>query len=357
MDGVLIAIPAFNEVRTIAAIVRRAGAHAPVLVVDDGSTDGTAAAARAAGAAVIAHARRSGKGTALATAFEEARARSATRVLTLDADGQHDPDDIPALLTASQAAPRALVVGARIDREALLHDRALAMGLASYWMNWVSGVAISDTQSGFRVYPMALLDDVPCRGGRFVFETEVLVEAIRRGWPVREVAIRTVPCASRASRFNPVRDGFAIGAYLAGGAVTRWGVECAAGVREVAMIFSRQRRVTRHGRMLERASVYAGTPGWGAAVGVAALEALRGRLTAWWQHPRLRRARGASVATLATPPALIVVGLATAMPSLVPGGLTRLVRSVYDERALPPLGPEPRVGHEGEARAWVTVSR
>ena len=357
MDGVLIAIPAFNEVHTIAELVRRASAHAPVLVVDDGSTDGTAAAARAAGAAVITHARRGGKGAALATAFEEARARSATRVLTFDGDGQHDPDDIPALLAAARAAPRALVVGARMDREALLHDRALAMSLASYWMNWVSGVGISDTQSGFRVYPMALLEDVPCRGGRFVFETEVLVESIRRGWPVREVAIRTVPCASRASRFNPVRDGVAIGAFLAAGAMMRWGVECAAGVREVAMIFSHQRRVARHGRILERASVFAGTPGWGAAVGVAALDAMRGRLNAWWQHPRLRRARGASVATLATPPALIVVALATAMPALVPGGLTRLVRSIYDGRALPPLSPEPSLEREGEARAWATVPR
>jgi glycosyl transferase family 2 len=344
-------------VRTIAEIVRRAGEHAPVLVVDDGSTDGTADAACAAGASVITHARRAGKGAALATAFAEARARSATRVLTLDGDGQHDPGDIPALLAASRAAPRAVILGARRDREALVQHRALAMGLASYWMNWVSGVAISDTQSGFRVYPMALLDDVPCPGGRFVFETQVLVDAIRRGWPVREVAIRTVPCASRASRFNPVRDGVAIGAYLAGGAVRRWGVECAAGVREVAMIFSHERRIARHSEILARASVYAGTPGWGAAVGMAAAGAMRGRLTAWWQHPRLRRARRASVATLAAPPALIVVGLATGVPALVPGGLTRLVRRIYDARALPPVGPEPPVAHDGDARAWAAVSR
>jgi hypothetical protein len=357
MSGVLIAIPAFDEARTIADIVRRAGAHGPVLVVDDGSTDGTGDAARAAGACLITHARRKGKGAALATAFAEARARAATRVLTLDGDGQHDPDDIPALLAASQEAPRALIVGSRRDHEALIEHRALAMGLASYWMNWVSGVAISDTQSGFRVYPLALLADVPCRGGRFVFETEVLVEAIRRGWPVREVAVRTVPCASRASRFNPVRDGVAIGAYLAGGAMLRWGVECAAGVREVLMIFSRERRVARHNHMLERASVYAGGPGWGAAVGVAAVDAMRGRLTAWWQHPRLRRARGASVATLAAPPALLVVGLATAVPALVPGELTRLVRAIYDKRALPPLAPEPDPAHDRDARAWATVSR
>jgi hypothetical protein len=357
MGGVLIAVPAFNEVRTIADIVRRARIHGPVVVVDDGSTDGTAAAASAAGASVIAHARRSGKGAALASAFADARVRGASRVITLDGDGQHEPEDIPALLAASMAAPHALVVGARRERAVLLRGRALAMALASFWMNWVSGVAMSDTQTGFRVYPVPMLDDVPCRRGRFVFETEILVEALRRGWQVREVAIRTVPCASRASRFNPVRDGLAIGTYLAGGALGRWRVECAAAAREVAMVFSRERRLARHNRMLERASVYAGTPGWGAAVGVAALDAMRSRLDTWWRHPRLRRAGRTAIATLATPPALVIVALASAMPALVPAAIARLVHAVYDERALPPLGVDASVVADGESPAWAAVPR
>ena len=353
---VLVAIPAFNEAATIGPIVEAVRAHAPVLVVDDGSTDDTAQAARAAGAVVVSHARRSGKGAALATALTAARAQGIGRVVTLDADGQHDPADLPALLAVSTASPHAIVVGARLEQAALPSDRALAIRVAGFWLGWVTGARVVDSQSGFRVYPTAVLDAVRLRGGRFVFETAVLVEALRGGWLVREVPIRVVPFAGRASRFHPLIDGVAIARYLAVGSLARWGVEMMAAAREVLSVFSQQRRTVRHARMLERASPHAGTPGWGMAIGVAAADQARTRALSWWHHARMRRARRGALATLATPAALFFVALEAAAPGNLPTAIRHLVERIYDQAALPTLDGEPGATRTEESRAWATVA-
>ena len=336
MSTAVIAIPAFNEASTVRRIVEAARAHGPVLVIDDGSTDGTGDAARAGGATVIRHARRLGKGAALATAVGAARDRGASLLITLDADGQHDPADVPALHAAALAAPRAIVVGSRPE-SALSRGRGLAIQLAGYWVNWITGHAVADTQSGFRVYPVALFDEVRLRGGRFVFETAVLVDALRNGCAVREVPIRAVAYAERPSRFHPIGDGAAITGYLVSHALARWAVELRDAVAEVAAVFSRERRRARHGRMLAKSSVHAGMPTWGPALGIAFVDEVHGRFTSWWRHPRSRRARVAARATLASPAVL-----ALAAASGVAGGgvfrvLERVIDRVYDQRALPCL--------------------
>jgi hypothetical protein len=354
---VVVAVPAFNEASTVGAVVAAARRHAPVLVVDDGSTDGTADIARTAGATVVRHPRRQGKGAALATAVTTARQWGATRVVTLDADGQHDPRDIPALLAASFAAPHAIIVGTRLgdDAVALPRGRALAIRVAGFWLNWVAGTAVADTQSGFRVYPVALFDEARLRGGRFVFETAVLVEALRRGWAVHEVPIHVVPRAARASRFHPVTDGLAIAVYLAGKAMGRWGGEIAEGAREFFRIFTRERRTARHARVLGKVAVHAGTPTWSLAIGVAFADEVQGRTTGWWQAPRARRARRAALATLATPALLIGAALAAVVGDPGFGVLERVVRRLYDQRALPSLtATEMRTE---ERQAWMAAPR
>src|SRR5207249_4823530 len=122
--------------------------------------------------------------------------------------------DVSALLAAT--APRTLVVGARRTGDgALPAGRAEAIVVAGFFVNWASGLRLADTQSGFRVYPVAIFDEVPARRGGFVFETEVLLAAAARGWLVREVPVRSLPRVAARSRFRPVADGLAIGAYLA----------------------------------------------------------------------------------------------------------------------------------------------
>lgn len=225
-------IPAFDEAATVESVVRAARSFAPVVVIDDGSRDGTAAAARRAGAEVISHERRQGKGAALWTGIAFARARGARWVATLDADGQHDAADLPRLLAAARAMPEAIVVGSRAgDEHGLSPDRLSAVRVAAFFTSWAIGVRVTDTQCGFRVYPADLFDQVEVRRRGFVFETEVLLAGARGGRRIKEVSIAARPRAQRPSRFRPLRDGVAIGSYLAAPVAKRWAREALAAAR------------------------------------------------------------------------------------------------------------------------------
>lgn len=214
---VVAVVPVYNEAATIGEVVAAARAYVPVLVVDDGSDDGSATTAAAAGAEVLRHRRRRGKSDALRTGIAAARDRGASHVVTLDGDGQHDPHDLPRLLGAARESPAAIVVGGRLDGDAVFpRGRLKAMRVAGFFVEWVTGLGIRDTQSGYRVYPLPLFDEVPTRRRGFLFETEVLVAGAARGWRVREVSVRARPLAARPSRFRPIVDGAAIAAYLAG---------------------------------------------------------------------------------------------------------------------------------------------
>jgi glycosyltransferase involved in cell wall biosynthesis len=224
--SLIIVIPAFDEAATIAHVVAGARAHAPVLVVDDGSRDDTAACAEAAGAEVIRHPRRLGKGQAIRTGLAAASIRGATAVITLDGDGQHDPVDVPRLLAAAEARPGALVIGSRLaERGGFRPARLLAVRAAGLVVNWLTGLRVEDTQSGFRLYPLRLVRELPTRRGGFVFETEVLIAAARHELAVCEVSVRTVPRPAQRSRFRPLVDGGLIGAYLVGQGMRRWLVD------------------------------------------------------------------------------------------------------------------------------------
>jgi glycosyltransferase involved in cell wall biosynthesis len=203
-------IPALDCETTIGAVVRGTRAHvALVLVVDDGSRDATADAAKAAGAEVLRLPANRGKGAALRAGLAALRERGATHVVTLDGDGQHLPDDLPALLAASAEAPRALVLGARQHPPGSVAPiRAFGNRFANRWVTIACGAAFEDTQSGFRVYPVAETLALGCRADRFAFETEVLIRAVRAGIPVRSIPVRVhnPPPEERVSHFRGVSD-------------------------------------------------------------------------------------------------------------------------------------------------------
>ena len=345
MSDPLILIPAFNEAATIADIVRRARRHGEVLVIDDGSTDGTGALAVAAGARVLRRERRRGKGEALRHGLREALARGVERVVTLDGDGQHDPDEIPRLLAASAQAPDALVVGGRLfglGPGLMPSGRLAALRVAGFFIDWLTGATVTDTQSGFRVYPVSLIAALPPRRGGFVLETEMLLRAAAAGWRLVEVPVRAIHFEERRSRFRPLRDGIAVGAYLAAHIVRGWAREGAAAARALAAPFTAAYRVPRHREMLEFTAPYRYNPGaWAAALGAFVMHRTAETWRGWWGHPRLRGARLAAAATAATPALLGAALLARPLAWLGLDPLMPLVRRLYPQQRLAEVLPRP----------------
>jgi glycosyltransferase involved in cell wall biosynthesis len=203
-------IPALDCAATIGEVVRGARRHLPlVLVVDDGSSDRTANQAESAGAEVLRHSQRRGKGAALRTGMEALAARGVSRALTMDGDGQHLASEIPALLAESDADPHALIIGARrIAPGSVASKNLFGNRFANRWVEIASGVSLPDTQSGFRVYPLAEVGALGVRAGHFAFETEVLVRAARAGIPIRSVAVNAYypPIEERRSHYRPFVD-------------------------------------------------------------------------------------------------------------------------------------------------------
>lgn len=208
------AIPAYQAAASVGDVVRRTlPLVEEVLVVDDGSTDGTAAAARAAGARVISHDRNRGKGRALATAFEDLFGRGFGRVVTLDADGQHLPEEIPRLLAAPAAD---LVLGTRSH---LFADMGLVRRTSnrasSLLISAVAGHRLGDVQSGFRLYSRELIAAVGFPETGYEAESAVVVRALRRGHSLAEVPVRLAKADGRTTSFyRPVADSLRIAAAV-----------------------------------------------------------------------------------------------------------------------------------------------
>lgn len=204
-------VPAFDVAGTIADVVRGAARHCEsVLVVDDGSSDGTADAARAAGAQVIRHDANRGKGAALRSGLVRLLAEGFTHAFTVDGDGQHVADEMPRLIEASSADPAAIVLGARrIDPgQEVAPMRRFGNGFANWWVSLAAGREFLDTQTGFRVYPIHATLELGVRAEHYEFESEVLILAARRGIAVhtREVSVYYPPPGVRVSHYDPWLD-------------------------------------------------------------------------------------------------------------------------------------------------------
>ena len=207
-----VVIPACNEAATIREVAARALRECPrVIVVDDGSSDDTANAVAGLGVRLLRNDQNLGKAAALWRGAEAALALGAERVVTLDGDGQHDPADIPRLLQAADRYPRGIVIGARLAEPAAVpRSRYLANRIAAFWVSWACGQRLSDSQSGFRVYPAELFRRLRVPHGRargFVFESEILIAAARLGYRCVSVPIAAIyRPGMRASHFRPVLD-------------------------------------------------------------------------------------------------------------------------------------------------------
>ena len=212
MRTIAAVIPAFNEAGTIRDVAERTLSQIPwVVVVDDGSTDGTGAALDGLPVTVLRNASNCGKAASLARAMAHVLGEGAEAVITLDGDGQHRPEDIPRLLAARGRHLDAIIIGSRLhEGRNMPRDRYIANRFANFWIAWAAGQPIADSQSGFRVYPAALLRGLSLRCDRaasFVYESEILIEAGRRGVKVVAVPVPAIyEARGRRSHFKPVLD-------------------------------------------------------------------------------------------------------------------------------------------------------
>jgi glycosyltransferase involved in cell wall biosynthesis len=205
-------IPAFQAEPWIAGVVERTRAQlATVLVVDDGSLDATGRRAAFAGAEVRRHAINAGKGAALRTGFRELLERGVDAVVTLDADGQHVPEQIPRLLEAWRIGAD-LVLGSRARQfREMAPLRRTSNQLSSRAISFAAGVQFADVQTGFRLYGRDLLERVPIRGDRFDAESGVVVAAARAGFRLADVPIELARADGRStSHYRPVVDSLRI---------------------------------------------------------------------------------------------------------------------------------------------------
>lgn len=222
-DDVAVVIPALNEVLRIRQVVEGALQYFPhVIVVDDGSTDGTAAQIADLPVTVLRHPNRMGKGHALRTGFAEATRRGLQGVLSMDGDGQHAASDLPRLLASGNRHPGCIIIGARLRKRASQPlYRRLANEFGDWGIAWGTHYQVADSQSGQRFYPAEVirLRDIAAEG--FVFEAQVVISAARQlGTRCVSVPIESrYRCAGsdeqfRPSHFKPLRDLYRITSHI-----------------------------------------------------------------------------------------------------------------------------------------------
>ncbi|MBC8447170.1 MAG: glycosyltransferase family 2 protein [Chloroflexi bacterium] len=197
-------IPCYNEIKHIAGVVQRTRPHLPVVVIDDGSTDGSGAAAAAAGATVLTHTSNRGKGAALATGISWALEQGCEAVVTLDADAQHDPDEIPTFLDAYRRDLADMIIGLR-DFSQMPSRNSFGNRLGNRILGRALRRPIPDNQCGYRLLNRRAMETLDFNTTGFEFEVEMIVQSVSTGLRMAWVPIRTI-YAGESSHFRPFGD-------------------------------------------------------------------------------------------------------------------------------------------------------
>ena len=200
-------IPCFNEAAHIGNVAANVQEHiSRVIVVDDGSTDGTAEKAKKAGVEVLQLANNSGKGAALRRGWQRAHELGCTWVLMLDGDGQHAADDLPRFFDRAEKSSAALVIGNRMGNPQLMPPvRRYANRWMSQRISRLMGMELPDSQCGFRLAHLETLLGLPCWADRFEIESAMLVTFLAAGKRVEFIPVRTI-YQNSLSKINPLTD-------------------------------------------------------------------------------------------------------------------------------------------------------
>jgi len=206
-DHILVVVPAHNEAEHISHVVLSAIQYLPVLVIDDGSDDNTALLAETSGAAVLQQFPNQGKGAALQSGFRQVLQEDWAAVITIDGDGQHDPQDIPLFLRAYQQNQADLIIGARQFKD-MPFTRRLGNTLGQALFSWAVRLPVPDNQSGFRLISRRMIEAmIENPIGGFEFEVEMVSQCILHGYQLSWVPIHTI-YAGQKSHIQPVRHVF-----------------------------------------------------------------------------------------------------------------------------------------------------
>jgi glycosyltransferase involved in cell wall biosynthesis len=187
-------IPAYEAAGTLAGVLKGMARSLPperILVVDDGSSDATAEIAGTLGVSFLRHERNRGKGSALMSGFLQARRLDWEWILTVDADGQHAPEDVEGFLDCRPGEGTGILVGRRVRSGSMPLHRRFSNAFTTWMVSRLAGRPVFDAQSGFRAYRAELADWLP-REGRFEWESQALVICSRRGYGVEAVPVRTL---------------------------------------------------------------------------------------------------------------------------------------------------------------------
>ncbi len=204
VENIIAIIPAFNEAERIGHVVASTLLHLPALVIDDGSSDETGRVAEDRGAKVIYQVPNQGKGVALQRGFEYAIETGCEAVITLDADGQHDPEEIPKFIHTYQQNKADLIIGER-DFSQIPPIRRLANTLGKWSLSWAVGQPIRDNQSGYRMISQRMMGAVlGSQETGFEFEVEMIVVCIKKGYYLDWVPIRTI-YGGEGSHIQPLK--------------------------------------------------------------------------------------------------------------------------------------------------------
>jgi glycosyltransferase involved in cell wall biosynthesis len=229
--NICVVIPVFNHADTASQVAAAARQHFFVIVVDDGSTDGLELPADVD---LVRFPSNRGKGAALRAGFERARELGFTHAITMDADGQHSVEDLPKFAAACEKDPNALIIGVRdLVRAGAPVGRRRSNAVSNFWFHVETGVRLSDTQCGFRAYPLAAIGPIQIRSERYAFELELLVRSAWVGIPLIAVPVdvKYSPATMARSHFRPIVDLARITIMNIGLVLQSWFVPAALRVR------------------------------------------------------------------------------------------------------------------------------
>lgn len=209
--NVCVLVPTYNNEQTLAKVLNSVLAYTnQIIVVNDGSTDSTSVVLQQfPQIALVSYAQNKGKGHALRTGFKHAVKLGYDYAITIDSDGQHFADDLGKFLLKLEDYPSAIIIGARnMDQASVPGKSSFGNKFSNFWF-WVeTGLKMSDTQSGYRLYPVKLIENIQFFTRKFEFEIEVLVISAWRGIKITEVPVRVFYAEkeNRVSHFRPFKD-------------------------------------------------------------------------------------------------------------------------------------------------------